>query len=82
MASKSLTVRVDEAVAARLEKLARATRRSRSFLAAEAIEEYVTLQEWQVQAILDGLDQARRGEGADLNDVRARWEARGEGPSD
>lgn len=82
MASKTLTVRVDGEIAARLEKLARATRRSRSFLAAEAIEEYVALQEWQVQAILGGLEQVRLGEGVDLSEVRAAWEARREGPPD
>lgn len=82
MASKTLTVRVDAHVAARLEKLAQATRRSRSFLAAEAIEEYVTLHEWQVQAILEGLEQAKQGEGTVLDEVRAKWESRRDSPPD
>jgi predicted transcriptional regulator len=45
-------------------------------LAAQAIEEYLALQEWQVAAIQAGEAQAREGRGASLDEVRARWEAR------
>jgi len=82
MSTATLTVRVDRQVARRLEKLAQATRRSRSFLAAEAIEEYLAVQEWQVQAILAGIDEADRGEGVDLEQVRASWERKREDPVD
>ncbi len=38
---KILTLRLDGGLTGKLDKLARATRRSRSFLAAEAIRDYV-----------------------------------------
>ena len=62
MSSTTFTVRVNTAVKRRLEKLAKNTGRSRSFLAAEAIENYVNINEWQVAGIkqaiasLDELD--------------------------
>jgi predicted transcriptional regulator len=51
MSSATFTVRIDSAVKKRLEKLAKSTGRSRSFLAAEAIAEYVDVNEWQVAGI-------------------------------
>jgi len=82
MSTDTLTVRVAPEVARRLEKLARATKRSRSYLAAEAIEEYLAVQEWQVEAILAGIDEADRGEGVDFERVLASWESKLEDPAD
>jgi hypothetical protein len=47
MASTTVSVRIDPVIKKRLEKLAKSTGRSRSFLAAEAINEYLNLNEWQ-----------------------------------
>ena len=74
MKTNTITVRVGPDVAKRLRKLATATRRSRSYLAAEAIEEYLTVQEWQVQAIQEGNKAIEKDEGVDLEDVRKTWE--------
>lgn len=57
-----VTVRLDSRLRKRLDALATATERSNSFLAAEAIETYLDLQEWQVQAIQEGIRQADAGE--------------------
>jgi predicted transcriptional regulator len=46
-----MSVRVDETTKARLERLALSTGRSRSYLAAEAINEYLNVNEWQVAGI-------------------------------
>jgi predicted transcriptional regulator len=51
MSSATFTVRLDAAIKKRLEKLAKSTGRSRSFLAAEAISEYVGVNEWQIAGI-------------------------------
>jgi RHH-type transcriptional regulator, rel operon repressor / antitoxin RelB len=51
MSSTTFTIRVDSAVKKRLETLAKSTGRSRSFLAAEAIDEYLDVNEWQVAGI-------------------------------
>lgn len=76
MSTTTITVRVDPEVALRLQRLAKATRRTKSFLAAEAIGEYVALQEWQVAAIQAGAAQADREEGVELDEVKRRWENR------
>ena len=60
--SALLSVRMPEDLTDRLEKLARATERSKSFLAAQAIEEYVAVQEWQVAAIQEGVAAAKNGD--------------------
>ena len=56
--STTLSVRVEPEVKARLDALADATQRSRSFLAAEAIREYVEINEWQLQEIQNGVAEA------------------------
>ena len=57
-----VTTRIDAALKAKLEALARSTRRSKSFLAAEAIAAYVELNEWQIEEIQAGIDELDRGE--------------------
>ena len=47
----------------RLEKLAKSTGRSRSFLAAEAISAYLDTNEWQVDGITKALTSLDRGKG-------------------
>ncbi len=59
-ASTTMTIRISAEVKDRLERLAADTRRSKSFLAGEAVEAYVT----QELAIIDGI---QRG----LADVKA-----------
>lgn len=56
-----MSVRMPERLAERLENLAKATDRSKSYLAALAIEEFVAIQEWQVQAIQEGISEAEAG---------------------
>ncbi len=56
-----LSLRMPEGLAERLENLAKATDRSKSYLAAVAIEEYIAIQEWQVQAIKEGINEAKTG---------------------
>jgi RHH-type transcriptional regulator, rel operon repressor / antitoxin RelB len=65
-----MTVRLDDKVKARLEKLAGATRRSKSFLAAEAIRTFVESNEWQVRETLTALKEADAGDFADDKDVQ------------
>ena len=51
MTSSTLSIRVDDDQKERLEALAESTGRSRSFLAAEAIREYLDANEWQVAGV-------------------------------
>ena len=63
MSSTTVSIRIDPASKKRLEKLAKSTGRSRSFLAAEAINEYLDLNEWQVAGTHKsrGVARPRRG---------------------
>ncbi|MHB8836121.1 MAG: CopG family ribbon-helix-helix protein [Candidatus Methylomirabilia bacterium] len=54
----TMTVRLPADIVERLEGLARSTDRTKSFLASKAIEEFVTTQEWQVQAIKQAVQAA------------------------
>jgi RHH-type rel operon transcriptional repressor/antitoxin RelB len=63
MSSTTVSVRINPAIKKRLEKLAKSTGRSRSFFAAEAINEYVKLNEWQVAGIQKAMASLNRGEG-------------------
>jgi predicted transcriptional regulator len=74
--STTMTVRLDEDLKARLDLLAEATRRTRSFLAEEAIRHYVELNEWQVQEVRAAITEADAGDFAGDDEVRAvaaRW---------
>jgi RHH-type transcriptional regulator, rel operon repressor / antitoxin RelB len=57
-----ITTRINAALRARLEALARSTKRSKSFLAAEAIAAYVKFNEWQIGEITAGLAKFDTGE--------------------
>lgn len=57
-AAKLIPVRVPADVARCLATLAETTDRSTSYVAAQAIEKFLTLQEWQVKAIRRGLADA------------------------
>src|SRR5947207_2090425 len=59
--STTMTVRIDDDVKDRLDVLAEATQRSKSFLAAEAIREYVELNEWQIHETRAALKEADAG---------------------
>ena len=76
MRSTTFTVRVNPVAKKRLERLAKDTGRSRSFLAAEAINEYLDLNEWQVSGIKQAIASLDRGEGVPHQQVRdwiASW---------
>jgi predicted transcriptional regulator len=70
MRSTTLTVRIDAATKERLEKLAESTGRSRSFLAADAINQYLEVNEWQVAGIKQAIASLDRGEAIDHEQVK------------
>ena len=79
MSSSTFTVRVDSAAKKRLEKLAKSTGRSRSFLAAEAINEYLDVNEWQVSGIKEAIASLDSGEGVPHERVKQWVESWGSG---
>jgi predicted transcriptional regulator len=67
----TLSVRIDAATKTRLEALARRARRSKSFLAAEAITAFVEAESWQFDEIQAGLEELDAGRGVAHEDVSA-----------
>lgn len=66
----TLTIRVDKTMKERLERAARQQRRSKAFVAVEAIEEYLSVQEWQEARIRQALASADGGQGVPHERVR------------
>ena len=62
MESTVLTLRVNTKTKAKLDKLAEATKRSKSFLAAEAIERYLEVEAWQIREIKQALKEGDAGD--------------------
>ncbi len=71
MESTVLTLRVSRHTKDRLHKLAQATKRSKSFLAAEAIQRYLDAEAWQVAGIEKALLEADAGQFASDEDLAA-----------
>jgi RHH-type rel operon transcriptional repressor/antitoxin RelB len=76
MKTSSISTRLDPEVAKKLDLLAKATARSKSFLVAEAIEAYLEEQAWQIKAIQEGVQEADKGNFAtdkDVKDTFKKW---------
>ena len=69
--STTMTIRLEDEVRDRLDQLAEATQRSKSFLAAEAIRAFVENNEWQISEIRAALREADAGDFASDKDVAA-----------
>ena len=71
MMTTTLSVRINAETKKRLEALASRARRSKSFLAAEAIAAYVEAESWQLDEIQAGLEELDEGRGVAHKDVSA-----------
>jgi RHH-type transcriptional regulator, rel operon repressor / antitoxin RelB len=74
--STTMTIRVSPEVKDRLELLAEATQRSKSFLASEAILDFIEINEWQISEIEAAVKEADAGDFAndkEINDTFKRW---------
>ena len=60
--SSVLTLRLDSKLKSQLDRLSKSMNRSRSFVAAQAIQEYVSMNEWQINEIKKGLAEADAGD--------------------
>ena len=77
--SDVMTIRVDRKTRSRLEKIAKAMDRTKSYVAAEAIRAYVELNEWQITEIRAALKEADAGDFASEKEVGAvmrKWRRR------
>ena len=84
--SETVTVRLPAALKQKLEALALSTRRSKSWLAAEAISAYVEEQSWQIQQIEEAVvladsEQAEWVDGEVVNAWLESWGTEQEQPN-
>ena len=75
MSSTTMTIRVSTDTKEKLDRLAADTRRSRSFLAAEAVSAYVARELAIVEGINQGLDDIRSGRSVPHDDAMAELSA-------
>ena len=76
MKNASITVNLPEPVKKRLDRLAKTTHRSRSSLVSSAIEEMLSVEEWQIQGIEDALQDVDSGNLIAHEDIKLEWETR------
>lgn len=62
MATTPFSVRIDDSVRDKLEKICALTDRSKAYITAKAIEEYVERNSWKVQALKQAKAMADEGE--------------------
>jgi RHH-type rel operon transcriptional repressor/antitoxin RelB len=68
--SSILSIRLESTVKAKLDRLARSSKRSKSFLAAEAIAAYVEAESWQLAEVESGLKELNEGKRVDHQEVK------------
>jgi predicted transcriptional regulator len=71
MDSNTMTIRLPTKIKKKLDRLSKATERSKSWLAADAIRAYLELQEWQIDEIKAGVKEADAGDFASEAEVQA-----------
>ena len=67
----SLNLRIADDMKQQLDALAEATGRNKSFLAVEAIRDYLQREAWQVAEIRQAIQEADAGDFADESEVKA-----------
>ena len=66
-----MTIRLEPELKSRLDKLAIATHRSKSYLASEAVREFIELNEWQILELKNAIKEADAEDFASDMDVEA-----------
>lgn len=73
MASEQFSLRIPKDTKNRLDELAKATGRTKAYLAIDAIEKYLEVESWQICAIQDGLKDVENESVLSLDDVKKSW---------
>lgn len=66
-----MSLRLPDEIAETLANLAKATGRSKSFLAVDALREYLAREAWQINEIQQALKEADAGDFASADEVKA-----------
>jgi predicted transcriptional regulator len=60
----------------RVDAIAKVTRRSISFIIEESLIEYLDRNEWEIEEILEGLEDIKAGRVTPIEEVIAEWEGK------
>lgn len=71
MSTRTINVRLPEALYKQIEDLSKATARTKSFLAIDALTHYVQRESWQIRDIRQGIEEADAGDFATTKEVEA-----------
>ncbi len=70
---KATTIRIDDSKMGRVDGLAKALSRTRSWVINQAIDRFLDYEEWFVKEVNDGLKEIERGEIATHAEVTAKF---------
>ena len=73
MEKQTITFRADPRKIKALDRMARSLDRDRSYLLNEAVEQYLSVHEYQLEQIEKGLAEARAGKLVDYDRVKSEW---------
>ncbi len=73
MTSEQFSLRLSKDTKYRLEELAKATGRSKAYLAIDAIEKYLDMEAWQISAIQQGIKDIDENEFVSIDEVKKDW---------
>ena len=79
--STTMTIRLEPELKSRLDKLSASTHRSKSFLAAEAVREFVEINEWQIKEIENAIKEANADDFSTDQELQAvfnKWGVNGD----
>ena len=71
--SEQFSLRLPKGTKDRLQELADATGRTKAFLAQDAIERYLELESWQIQAIQEGVKAVDDGKIVSYKEIKQEW---------
>ena len=72
MQQHNLSVKINSSLVNRLERLCDIMHKSKENLTAEAIEEYLMLHEWQIEAIQKGIQAAKEGKLKNFSKIKEK----------
>ena len=74
----AINLRIEPSIKTRLEKLAKVTNRSKSFIVGNALESYLDVNEWQIKGIQEALQEAESptAEWISHDELKAKWETK------
>ena len=72
--SEQFSLRLAKGTKEKLQRLADATGRTKTFLAQDAIEKYLELESWQINAIQEGLKDVDNQNTIPIESIKKEWD--------